>query len=30
MQTFDNVPSDTRNGKRQIGDRVINLKGIPV
>lgn len=30
MQTFDKVPSDTKNDKRQIGDRVINVKGIPI
>ena len=27
MQIFDKVLSDTKNGKRQIGDRVINVKG---
>ena len=30
MQTFDKVPSDTKNDRRQIGDRVINVKGIPI
>lgn len=30
MQTFDKVPSDTKNGKREIGDSAINVKGIPI
>ena len=30
MQTFEKVPSDTKNDKRQIGDTVINVKGIPI
>lgn len=30
MQTFEKVPSDTKNGKREIGDSAINVKGIPI
>lgn len=27
MQAFDNIPSDTKNGKRQIGEKILNVKG---